>query len=126
MHGPQVLGVPLMPIARIRPVGLAAIAGLALLGACATASPEDGGHLANGLRLAQRDCGGCHAVEPCRQSPAADATPFPRLSERYDVNQLAKALEGGLMVGHPRMPLVTLDADEIADLAAYVKSVQAR
>lgn len=113
-----------MPIAAIRPIGVAVLAGLMMLGGCA-ATPDEGGHLANGKRLAERDCGGCHAIEAGKMSPSPDAVPFPRLHMRYDVDQLAGSLGTGMMVGHPRMPLVVLGEDEIADLTAYVKSVQA-
>jgi cytochrome c len=98
---------------------------IALVGAACASVPDDG-HLASGHRLAQRDCGGCHAVDTSGQSPNSDAPPFRLLAQRrYDVDGLAASLRGGMMVGHPRMPLISLGEDEIADLAAYVKSIQA-
>jgi cytochrome c len=94
--------------------------------ACASASFGDDGHLAAGKRLAQRDCGGCHATGKRGTSPNPDAPPFRLLAQRrYDVDDLARSIGDGMMVGHPRMPLITLGEDEIADLAAYVQSVQA-
>jgi cytochrome c len=99
---------------------------LMLLGAAGCAAMADDGHLANGYRLAQRDCGGCHAVDARGKSPNADAPLFRLLAQGgYDVDGLAASLRGGMMVGHPRMPLISLGEDEIADLAAYVKSIQA-
>ena len=85
----------------------------------------DEAHLASGQRLAQRDCGGCHGVAARDQSPNPDAPPFRLLGQRYDVAGLDAALRGGMLVGHPRMPMIVLDEDEIADLSAYVKSIQA-
>ena len=96
------------------------------LGASACASLADDGHLTAGRRLAHRDCGGCHSVEARGRSTNPDAPPFRLLAQRgYDVERLASSIRGGMMVGHPRMPLISLGEDEIADLAAYVKNIQA-
>jgi mono/diheme cytochrome c family protein len=105
---------------------LIGLIGLIALGLTQTApaSGDADGHLAQGRRLAERYCGSCHATGPMDQSAIADAPPFRALGQSIDLASLPKALRAGLMDEHPRMPLVRLDVDEIADLTAYVRSLQ--
>ena len=87
-----------------------------------------------GQRIAQRDCGGCHAVGS-GASPLADAPPFRDLHRRYPAGGLRQILQEGMIAPldppeegsprrHPRMPMVTLGEDELADLTAYLKSLE--
>lgn len=87
-------------------------------------TPDPDGHLAQGRRLAERHCGSCHATGPMDRSAIADAPPFRALSRRIDLARFPETLRAGLMDEHPRMPLVRLDVDEIADMTAYVRSLQ--
>jgi mono/diheme cytochrome c family protein len=74
-----------------------------------------------GHRVAVRHCAQCHALDPGAASPLADAPPFPTLYARFPVERLAQEIEGGMMVGHPRMPLLRrLDEDEASALVAYL------
>lgn len=77
---------------------------------------------AAGQRLAQRSCAECHAVRAGQPSPLAEAPAFPTLYTRFNVDSLAAAFERGVMIGHPRMPLVRFDVDEIGYLTAFLKS----
>ena len=86
------------------------------------ANPAETPKVAAGHRLAARLCGECHAVDAAGASPLRDAPPFRSLYRRFDVAGLPLALEEGMMVGHPRMPLVQLDIDEVGYLTAYLKS----
>ncbi len=90
----------------------------------------------SGQRLAQRHCGGCHAVTG-PASPLADAPPFAQLFKRYRPGQLDAILAEGMLAprqrpeegsptGHPRMPMAQLDDDEVADLKAYLRSLDPR
>ena len=119
----------------------------AVLGACGpvhAASPAraiqagDGGAAArvSGQRLAQRYCGQCHAVAK-GQSPLPDAPPFRRLFQRYGPGRLDAILAEGMLApsqwpeegspsGHPRMPMARLDDDQVADLKAYLRSLDPR
>ncbi|WP_232793140.1 c-type cytochrome [Caulobacter hibisci] len=87
-----------------------------------------------GRRLAERHCGGCHAVDK-GPSPLADAPRFRDLHKRYRAGGLAELLEEGMLQPsrmpeegsprrHPRMPMAVLGDDEIAQLAAYLKSLE--
>jgi mono/diheme cytochrome c family protein len=88
-----------------------------------------------GRLVAQRNCGGCHAVAE-GASPFADAPPFRTLHQRYGAGGLAELLERGMLADHPhrldegpgepnpRMPAMRLDEDEIANLVAYLRSLE--
>jgi len=94
------------------------------------ASPE----AALGRRIAQRNCGGCHAIGAGR-SPNPDSPPFRRLYRRYGRGGLDRLLTEGMLASpdrpdevgpgvHPRMPQVTLSEDEVAALKAYLHSLE--
>ncbi|CAN5444317.1 cytochrome c [soil metagenome] len=89
-----------------------------------------------GQRIAQRNCGICHAVD-ARPSPLADAPPFATLYQRYPPGGLDQVLTEGMLAPsrtpeegspnhHPRMPMIELDDDEIAQLKAYLRSLDPR
>jgi mono/diheme cytochrome c family protein len=96
---------------------------------------QDPAALLAGRRIAQRDCGGCHAVGE-GPSPNPASPPFRDLHLRYSPGELRRALEGGMLAGapreleegatpmHPLMPRVRLDADELAHLTAYLESLE--
>ena len=124
----------------IRPVmviGALALAGCMTVGAGDAApavAAEPASTLAYGQRIAQRGCGGCHAVAD-GASPMADAPPFRVLHRRYPAGGLAQLLEEGMLPPdrpleegaprtHPRMPAVALGSDEVAALTAYLRSLE--
>jgi cytochrome c len=76
-----------------------------------------------GRKIAQRNCGRCHAVAEKGGSPFRKAPPFRDIAARGNVDQLQEALAEGIMVGHPAMPEFTLAPQQIADFLAYLKSL---
>jgi cytochrome c len=70
-----------------------------------------------GRKIAQRNCGRCHAVAE------KGGSPFRDIAARGNVDQLQEALAEGIMVGHPAMPEFTLAPQQIADFLAYLKSL---
>ena len=117
--------------------GLLAVLALGLAGAQASAEPASKPPQAfGGQGIAQRNCGTCHAVDS-RPSPLADAPPFATLYRRYPPGGLDQILTEGMLAPsrkpeegsparHPRMPMVELDDDEVAQLKAYLKSLDPR
>ncbi len=103
-----------------RSVGLTILAVLAGWPLGASAQPS----LSAGHRLAAQRCGACHAVDRRDQSPNPRAPRFRDLGARYPLDGLGEALTEGMIVGHARMPVVTLSPAEIGDLIAYLKSLQ--
>jgi len=112
---------------------------LALLAAAWLAASVSGAHAGPaqaeaGKRLAQRHCGGCHAVA-AGASPLADAPPFRNIHRRYGPAGLRGLLSEGMIKPspmpeegsirtHPRMPMAELGEDETAELVAYLRSLE--
>jgi mono/diheme cytochrome c family protein len=114
-------------------LGLAVAAVLVLGGAQAAAQPASD-KVAAGERVAERSCGGCHAVAG-GPSPLADAPPFRDLHRRYPAGGLRQILQEGMLQPtapeeegapsrHPRMPMVGLGVDEVDELTAYLHSLE--
>ncbi len=79
---------------------------------------------ARGRALVQSRCAACHSVGPTGESPVAGAPPLRHLGTRYPVTDLQEAFAEGLTNGHPKMPEITLEGDQITDLIAYLQDVQ--
>jgi cytochrome c len=76
-----------------------------------------------GRKIAQRNCGRCHAIADKGGSPFRKAPPFRDIAAKGNVDQLQEALAEGIMVGHPAMPEFTLMPQQIADFLAYLESL---
>ena len=88
-----------------------------------TTPPTDTSWVAMGRRVAMQHCAECHSQEIDVGSHLPAAPPFPTLYQRFPVEQIGERIEGGMMIGHPRMPLLTrLDPDEERALTAYLIS----
>jgi cytochrome c len=77
-----------------------------------------------GRGLAQANCARCHAIGRTGGSPFAAAPPFRTIHRRYPVEQLAEALAEGIETGHPAMPEFALSQTQIADLVAYLRTLE--
>ncbi|HZP20427.1 MAG TPA: cytochrome c [Bauldia sp.] len=77
-----------------------------------------------GLTFAQANCSLCHAIGPAGSSPLPAAPPFRTLSERLPLDTLPQRFATGFVAKHPSMPQFTLDAAQIDDLMAYIRSIQ--
>jgi mono/diheme cytochrome c family protein len=82
--------------------------------------------LKQGEALLTRDCSRCHAVGAAGNSPRADAPAFRTLSSRYPIESLEEALGEGIVSGHPDMPEMKYDADEVGAIIDYLNSIQRR
>ena len=77
-----------------------------------------------GLSFVRTNCSRCHATDKVSPSPLAAAPPFRKLHERYPVDALAEAFAEGIVTGHPSMPEFQLDPGQIADLLAFLRTLQ--
>jgi mono/diheme cytochrome c family protein len=103
--------------------GLAAAA-LLLVGPTAALSQEIGRPEA-GRALAERVCAECHAVgRDRRPSPNRNAPSFQAIAEIPGMT--AVALNAALQTSHETMPNVLLKEGELADIVAYILSLQPR
>jgi cytochrome c len=95
--------------------------------AVVTARAEaDEAQLRQGQALLTQNCARCHAVARNGDSPRADAPAFRTLGSRYPIESLEEALGEGIMTGHPDMPEMSFDAEQVGAIIAYLKSIQAR
>ena len=76
-----------------------------------------------GRLIALESCARCHAIAGNADSPLAEAPPFRRLSERYDIGDLAEALAEGISVGHKEMPPFAFEPPQIDALLTYLRSL---
>jgi mono/diheme cytochrome c family protein len=70
------------------------------------------------------NCARCHAVGLVGASPLTEAPPFRDLHKRYPVEELSEALGEGIVTGHPSMPEFQLDAAQVGDVIAYLKTLE--
>ena len=77
-----------------------------------------------GLTFVRTNCAMCHAIGRVGESPLPVAPLFRNLHELYAVEDLAEALAEGIVTGHPSMPQFTLDAAQIDDVIAYLKTLE--
>ena len=78
----------------------------------------------HGRELAARMCSRCHAIGKSGSSPHSPAPPFRALENRVDLDTFAVRLRGGLISGHPDMPMFRFTRDDAKALTAYLRSIQ--
>ena len=69
-------------------------------------------------------CAQCHAIDKVSESPLAIAPPFRTLHLKYPIESLQRPLSEGIIAGHPTMPQFRLDPGQIADVLAYLKTLE--
>jgi cytochrome c len=77
-----------------------------------------------GLVLAKTRCAQCHSIDKAGPSPLSIAPPFRDLHKRYPVESLEEAFVEGISTGHPTMPEFRFRPDQIANLIAFLKSLE--
>jgi mono/diheme cytochrome c family protein len=77
-----------------------------------------------GLTFVRANCAHCHSVDRASASPLKIAPPMRTLHERYPVENLAESLAEGIRTGHPNMPEYRLDPGQVADVIAYLKTLE--
>jgi len=77
-----------------------------------------------GLVFVRVHCARCHSIDKLSPSPLKIAPPFRTLHERYPVESLQESLAEGIVTGHPSMPEFRLDPGQVADVIAYLKSLE--
>jgi len=91
-----------------------------------TAPAADEAQLKQGQALLTQNCARCHAIGRTGESARPDAPVFRSLSVRYPIESLEEALGEGIMTGHPDMPEISFDAEQVGAIIAYLKSIQTR
>lgn len=80
---------------------------------------------AHGRLLVETNCASCHATGLKGDSQHPEAPPFRTLAERYPIDALEEAFVEGIETSHPDMPAFVATPEQIADIIAYIESIQA-
>lgn len=90
----------------------------------AVADPPSDAQIEAGRLFITETCAGCHATGVEGESPNPESPAFRFLGRRYPIIHLEEAFAEGIAVGHPGMPEFTLEPDQIAEVIAYLTSIQ--
>lgn len=74
--------------------------------------------------IARAHCAGCHAIGLHDESRFKKARPFRTLHLSYPVEGLEESLGEGIITGHPAMPELRFEPDQVADFIAYLRSLE--
>lgn len=80
--------------------------------------------VAMGEGIAEDKCGRCHAIGRKDVSPHKDAPPFREVANRYRIEDLAESLAEGILTGHPDMPVIALEEDQIDAFLTYLENLK--
>ena len=69
-------------------------------------------------------CARCHSIDKVSESPLRIAPPFRTLHLKYPIESLQEAFAEGIRTGHDNMPEFRLEADQIGDVIAYLKTLE--
>ncbi|MGP8231928.1 MAG: c-type cytochrome [Methylovirgula sp.] len=97
--------------------GFIGLLGLAVLPALAAVAPD----AAHGQIIVKHWCAGCHQVTPDQKPVSSDVPSFLFIAHQKKLTD--KVLRDFLSTSHPRMPDMGLTRSEIADIVAYIKSL---
>ena len=101
-------------------IAAAALAAISAMPALAAEADQ-----AHGKALVEANCSPCHAVGAEGASPKDGAPAFRDLAKRYPIDALEEAFAEGIVTGHPGMPEFEATPSQIADIVAYIGSIQA-
>ena len=101
-------------------IGVAAI----FMSASAPAHAQQSPAAQRGLTFVRVHCAQCHSIDKVGESPLKIAPAFHTLHTRFPIDSLQPRLSEGITANHPTMPQFRLDADQIADVIAYLKTLQ--
>jgi mono/diheme cytochrome c family protein len=85
---------------------------------------DDAESIAHGKALVEANCALCHGVGADDASAHPEAPPFRTLSERYPLDALEEAFVEGITTGHPDMPEFVATPEQVADILAYIETLQ--
>jgi cytochrome c len=89
-----------------------------------TSSVSRADDITAGKKLVEANCSRCHAIGVTGDSPLAKAPPFREVVTRYPPESLGEALVEGIVTGHNEMPEFVFEADQAAEIIAYLDSLK--
>ena len=98
------------------------LAAFAAVGICVALSAPAGaaGDAANGRRLADTWCAGCHLIGDENKAAMVDVPPFPTIAN----TKTPDAVRAFLFNPHPPMPSFRLTRQDIEDLVEFIASLK--
>jgi cytochrome c len=99
-------------------------AGALMLVSISSAFAQQEPAVQRGLTFVRVHCAQCHSIDAVSESPLKIAPPFRSLHLKFPVESLAPRLAEGIIANHPTMPQFRLDADQVNDVIAFLKSLQ--
>lgn len=100
-----------------------AVPALIIFTAASVSSHAQDGGVAHGKALVELNCATCHAIGRTDRSTHTEAPPFRDLSKRYPLDALEEAFAEGIVTGHPDMPEFIASPEQIADIIAYIETL---
>jgi mono/diheme cytochrome c family protein len=100
------------------------LATVMLVAALAGAQAQPDPAVRRGMVFVRANCSHCHAIDKMSPSRLAIAPPFRTLHTRYPIAYLEEAFAEGIVTSHPTMPQFRLDPGQIADVLAYLKTLE--
>ena len=97
--------------------------GFGLLTLAVTATYAQSGDPRRGLAVAQDICAACHAIRKGERSTNANAPTFETIAAVPGMTTIA--LQASLQTSHTSMPNLILQADDRANVIAYIMSLKA-
>jgi cytochrome c len=92
--------------------------------ATGSASAQQSPAVQRGQTFVRVHCAQCHAIDKISASPLAIAPPFRDLYLKYPIESLQRRLSEGIVASHPTMPQFRLEADQVNDVIAFLKSLE--
>jgi cytochrome c len=90
---------------------------------CGPAAAQSPPAAQRGLTFVRVHCAQCHAIGRVGDSPLTIAPPFRTLHLKHPIESLQRRLSEGIVADHPTMPQFKLDADQVNDVIAYLKTL---
>ena len=90
----------------------------------ATVFAQEIGNATRGWKLAFRTCAGCHGVRNAGKSRSPQAPTFSAIANVKGMS--AMALNVALLTSHRSMPNIVLDAQERADVIAFILTLKTK
>lgn len=96
------------------------------LGASQSIADESDRRIREGQALAERNCGGCHAIGIEGRSANGNAPKFRDLSRLYTLLALREPITRGIAAPHDQMPQFAVSDEQVDMIVAYINSLSMR
>jgi tetratricopeptide (TPR) repeat protein len=108
----------------IDPTLTGALAGLKRLSAAGNIAAQSSHRIAEGRRIAEKNCAWCHAIGPKGDSPNKQAPRFRDIQARHPILALREPITRAIVTPHDAMPKLGLTQPQIDSMIAYINSLQ--